>query len=241
MCYQTQLVLELTHSDTYWSQRVLEEVRGHARYHHASAFAREPWPIIMAEDPDHIRLMHCGLVPVSMRDPSGFLKQYSTFNAKSEEIYEKRIFAKAAKEGRRCLIPVTGFFEWMHKGGAKFPHYIRKKGGGILHLGGLYEGESYTILTTTANTRMAEIHNSRSRMPVIIPEGHERDWLNPLLSKEEVAVLCRPAPDDFLEDWPVSRLITSRGTETNVGPVWERYHYPELDPGPDPAASLFPG
>ena len=35
-----------------------------------------------------------------------------------------RTFSKAAKEGRRCLIPVTGFFEWMHVGKEKVPHFI---------------------------------------------------------------------------------------------------------------------
>jgi putative SOS response-associated peptidase YedK len=240
MCFQTQLVLEYTRSDAYWNQRILEEVREHARYHHSSAFAREPWPVITAEDPDHIRLMHCGLVPEHMTDQTAFLKQYNTFNAKCEEVYDKRTFSKAAAEGRRCLIPVTGFYEWMHVGKAKYPHYIRKRGGGIFHLGGLYEGETYTILTTTANKRMAQIHNSKLRMPVIIAEGHERDWLNPHLIKEDVMALCQPAPDDFLEDWTISRLITSRGVETNVAGVWAPFHYPELDPATGPAASLFP-
>lgn len=240
MCFQTQLILEYTRSDAYWNQRILEEVRVHAHYHHASAFARVPWPIVTAEDPDRVQLMHCGLVPLQMSDATGFLKKYSTFNAKSEEIYEKRTFAKAAQEGRRCLIPVTGFFEWMHLGKEKIPHYIRKRGGGIFHLGGIYEGDSYTILTTTANKRMAVIHNSKLRMPGIVPEGNERDWLNPLLTKDEVLDLCRPAPEDHLEDWTISRLITSRGVETNVAEVWAPHQYPELDPSPDRIASLFP-
>ncbi|MDQ3101134.1 MAG: SOS response-associated peptidase [Bacteroidota bacterium] len=241
MCFQVQLVLEYTRSDAYWNQRILEEVRGEARYHHTSAFAREPWPIVTMEDPEHIRLMHCGLVPSHMKDAIGFLKQYSTYNAKSEEIYEKRTFAEAANGSRRCLIPVTGFFEWMHRGKQKFPHYIRKKGGGIMHFGGLYEGDTYTILTTEANTRMAEIHNSKRRMPVIVPEGQERHWLDPSLTQEDVMDLCRSAPNEYLEDWSVSRLITSHREETNVAEVWAPHRYAELDPSHDHNASLFPG
>lgn len=241
MCFQKQLVLELTRSEAYWNQRILEEVQEHAVYHHASAFARVPWPVITAGDPDHVRLMHCGLVPLQMKDQAGFLKQYSTYNAKSEEIFAKRTFARAAKEGRRCLIPVTGFFEWMHVGKKKYPHFIRKRGGGIFHLGGLYEGDTYTILTTAANARLALIHNSKQRMPVIVPEGQERYWLDPLLTQEEVLALCAPAPDDLLEDWPVSSLITARGVDTNVPEVWAPKHYPELDPAPDHTSSLFPG
>lgn len=240
MCYRTQLVLQFTQSDQYWDQRILQEVQAHAHHHHANVFARDQWPVVTAGDPTHISLMQCGLVPVHMKDPVAFLKQYSTYNAKSEEIYEKRTFARAAREGHRCLIPVTGFFEWMHLGKEKYPYFIHKRGGGIFHLGGLYEGDSYCILTTVANSRMAMIHNSKRRMPVIIPDGMERDWLNPALSKEDVLALCRPAPDDYLEDHTVSRLITSRSEDTNVPAVWERHHYAELDPRPDRAPSLFP-
>src|SRR5688500_9732825 len=112
MCFQTQLVLEFTRGDAYWNQRILEEVRGNAIYHHAGAFDRFPWPVITAEDQEIVQMMRCGFVPKQMTDEALFLKQYSTYNAKSEEIYEKRTFAKASQEGRRCLIPVTGFFEW---------------------------------------------------------------------------------------------------------------------------------
>ncbi len=234
------MVLEFIRSDAYWNQQILEEVRGHAIYHHASAFAREPWPIITIEDLEHIRSMHCGLVPEHVKDASAFLKQYSTYNAKSEEIYEKRVFSNLAAEGKRCLIPVTGFFEWMHISKVKYPHYIRKNGGGIMHFGGLYEGDSFTILTTPANARMAAIHNSKQRMPVIIAEGSERDWLNPMLIKEEVLALCAPAPEDYLEDWPVSRLITSRNVDTNTPEVWAPYRYPELDAAKGQRSTLFP-
>ena len=240
MCFQTQLVLEFTKSDAYWNKRILEEVQKHATHHHASVFARYPWPVITAEEPEQVQLMQCGFVPAHLPDPVGFLRQYSTYNAKSEEVYEKRTFGKAAKEGQRCLIPVTGFYEWMHVGKEKYPHFIHRRGGGVFHLGGIHTNGTFSILTTAANARMTEIHNSKRRMPVIIPEGHERDWLNPLLTPEEVTTLCMPAPNDYLEDWPVSKLITSRGVETNVPEVWAPHRYPELDQGPGPAASLFP-
>ncbi len=240
MCFQTQLILEFTKSDVYWNQRILEEVRKRATFHHASVFARYPWPVITAEDPEHVQDMQCGFVPKHMPDAAGFLKQYSTYNAKSETMYDLRTFSKAAKEGRRCLIPVTGFFEWMHVGKEKVPHFIHHAQDRIFHIGGLYENGTYTILTTEANTRMAEIHNSKRRMPVIIPEGHERDWLNPHLTQEEVLALCAPAANGYLTDWTISKLITSRGVETNVPAVWAPHPYPTQGPAPDQAARLFP-
>ena len=85
---------------------------------------------------------------------------------------------------------------------------------------------------------MALIHNSKLRMPVIIPEGMERKWLDRDLTKDEVMEICRPAPEEFLEDHPVSRLITSRGSQTNVPEVWAKHDYPELrSDRTDPAIS----
>jgi putative SOS response-associated peptidase YedK len=41
-------------------------------------------------------------------------------NARAETVLEKPYF-KSAIEKRRCLIPVTGFFEWHREGKAKTP------------------------------------------------------------------------------------------------------------------------
>ncbi len=241
MCFQTQLVLAFTKGDAYWNKTILDEVQQRAHFHHASVFARDPWPVITAEEPDRVQDMQCGYVPGYVDDAPAYLKTYSTYNAKSEEMYAKRTFAKAAADGRRCLIPVTGFFEWMHVGKEKYPFFIHKRGGGLFMLGGIHGNGTFSILTTEANARMAEIHNSKKRMPVIIPQTYERDWLNPALSEADVHALCAPAPNDYLEDWPVSKLITTRGVDTNVPAVWKRFSYPALDPASDPTASLFPG
>lgn len=36
---------------------------------------------------------------------------------------------------------------------------------------------TYTILTTEANELMSKIHNTKKRMPVIVSEGEEKNWL----------------------------------------------------------------
>jgi len=37
---------------------------------------------------------------------------------------------------------------------------------------------SYSILTTEANELMAEIHNNKKRMPVVLKSQDHRSWLN---------------------------------------------------------------
>src|SRR5262245_5474398 len=42
------------------------------------------------------------------------------FNAKSEEAPDKPVWSRAFREGR-CLVPTTGFVEWLKEGKARFP------------------------------------------------------------------------------------------------------------------------
>ena len=75
---------------------------------------------------------------------------------------------------------------------------------------------------------MEKIHNSKKRMPVIIPREFERDWLNPDLSKDDVLALCRPFDDKNMESHTISKLITSKTEETDVPKVMETVAYPEV-------------
>ena len=38
--------------------------------------------------------------------------------------------------------------------------------------------QTYSMITTEANPQMAEIHNTKKRMPVILTPQNENDWLN---------------------------------------------------------------
>ena len=44
-------------------------------------------------------------------------------NARAEKVADKPRF-RAAIKSRRCLIPASGYYEWMHKGKAKQPYFI---------------------------------------------------------------------------------------------------------------------
>jgi putative SOS response-associated peptidase YedK len=61
------------------------------------------------------------------------------FNARSETMHEKPMFAKSYKE-KRCVVPASEYFEWqdMEKGKKKKKHHIKDKDGNILYMAGLY-------------------------------------------------------------------------------------------------------
>ena len=138
-------------------------------------------------------------------------------NARSETVVEKPAF-RAALKYRRCLIPVDGFYEW-HKvaeSRTKTPYWIHRPDRKPFVFAGLWESwnkdgsgprETCTILTTHANAMMGMLHD---RMPVIIePKDFDR-WLN-TEAKESAGLtdLFHPAPDDYLEAWPVSTAVNS--------------------------------
>lgn len=96
------------------------------------------------------------------------------FNARSESVFEKRMFRNSVSQ-RRAAVPVSWFYEW-NKNKEKFT--FTKEGSRILFLAGFYgryeDGEHFVILTTQANASMAPVH---SRMPLVLEREQVRDWI----------------------------------------------------------------
>ena len=236
MCYGTQLVLEFDEGLKQKNRKTVDRLRkllvqdaSLGQRHYASAFARPFWPVITAEHPEEAEAMQWGLVPAWVKeDPKDWLRKAPTFNAISETAYDKPSYRGAMNNGRRCLIPVTGFFEWHHLGKLTYPHFIKVKGQEVFFLAGIYERGTYSILTCPANSLMAEVHNQKKRMPVILPVELEETWLRAGLTKEEVLALCVPYPADGMETWTVGRGITARGQDPNTPQASLPVEYPEL-------------
>lgn len=132
-----------------------------------------------------------GLVPAWWKDP----KLPTLLNARSESVADKPAF-RAAWRHRRCLVPASGFYEWLRQGDHKQPHAIEPPEG-LLALAGLWETwtrgpepvRSLTLLTTASTGPVAAIHD---RMPVVLrPEDHDA-WLSPASPVGELAALLRP-------------------------------------------------
>ena len=111
--------------------------------------------------------------------------QFPAFIARSESIDTSKLFAPCFKS-HRCLVPADGFFEWKKiSAKEKHPMCIRLKDERPKFFGGVYsiwkdqeekEHPSFSIITTEPNKLMSEIH---TRMPVIMPEKHFAQWLDP--------------------------------------------------------------
>jgi putative SOS response-associated peptidase YedK len=146
----------------------------------------QPIPIIKNQDPTRLDFGLWGLIAPYEKDPSAARK---FLNARSETVFEKTTFKNPVKH-RRCLIPASGFYEWKSTSQGKETYYFTMEDESPMALGGIYsvwEGidgsilQSCAILTTAANSLMAEIH---PRMPVIVrPELYDR-WLEKIQPSE---------------------------------------------------------
>lgn len=210
--------------------------------YHENGFDFLPSPIVTAGAPEEFKFFNWGLVPFYMSDWSKAVAlRTQTLNCISEEMYEKPSFKDAAKNGQRCLIPTTGFYEWRwldEKGKNKIPYYVSFKEEPIMSIAGLYSRwkdkrtdqyyYSYTVLTTQANPMMEYVHNSKRRMPVFIPRQYEKDWLNKNLTKDDVLALCAPLQKEAMRANTISKLITTKEAETNVEDVLKLHNYEKL-------------
>ncbi|HXN05450.1 MAG TPA: SOS response-associated peptidase [Nitrospiria bacterium] len=157
-----------------------------------------------------------GLIPFWAKDIKS-TGRYSLINAKAEEITEKRSY-KEAFEKRRCIVPVSGFFEWKKEGTKpKRPFCVRLKDEPIMSFAGIWERwhskdekeevTSFAIITTDANEVIQEIHN---RMPVILDRDHEPEWLNPENTNvKALKALLKPCPPEWIDAYEISTLVNS--------------------------------
>ena len=157
-----------------------------------------------------------GLIPHWAEDPSIGDR---LINARADTVAQKPAF-RAAFKRQRCLIPADVFYEWEDrgKGSPRQPYAIRRRDGAPFCFAGLWEewrpkGDetaepllTCAIITTDANGVMAAFHH---RMPVILAPSDYGRWLDPGTPLEEVTALLKPAPDDWLEAYPVSQYVNN--------------------------------
>jgi putative SOS response-associated peptidase YedK len=152
-----------------------------------------------------------GLVPSWWSKTLRELK-LATFNARAETVAEKPFFRQAFKRNR-CLIPVSGYYEWQDTPDGKQPWYFTARDGSpALTIAGLWDewhdktnGEtlkSCTMIITEPNGFVAQVHD---RMPVLLDEKDFEPWLGGSAGLE----LLNPAAEDLLQRWPVSKRVNS--------------------------------
>ncbi|MCP3887544.1 MAG: SOS response-associated peptidase [Desulfobulbaceae bacterium] len=160
--------------------------------------------------PDYA-MLRWGLVPFWSKTAK---TKYLLNNARAEGIEKKPSFRGPIKH-RRCIIPVSGFYEWLRKGRQKTPYFVRRIDGGYMAMGGIWdhwqsddgqEVQSCSIITTEANKLMMEIHD---RMPVILDKKDLATWLDIDAELDRVLSMLKPCPDSWIEAHSVSSRVNN--------------------------------
>lgn len=155
-------------------------------------------------------LMQWGLIPAWATDRSGGARM---INARSETASTKPSFREALQK-RRCLIPADGFYEWKRNGKSKQPYCFEVGEGEVFAFAGLWDSwrdaggtmvETCTILTTTPNEMLADVHD---RMPLILASDVHDAWLDPEMQDADRALeLLRPLDSKLMRRYPVSTRV----------------------------------
>ena len=171
----------------------------------------DPADVILANDGKHEFVeMRWGLVPFWWLKPLKELR-LATFNARVETVTTKPFFREPFK--RNALMPVSGYYEWQDLPSGKQPWYFTERDGSpALTVAGLWDewknretGErikSCAMIICEPNEFVAEVHD---RMPVLLKPEQFDHWLSGDMEVEDL----KPAPNDYLQRWPVSRRVNS--------------------------------
>ncbi|WP_295676075.1 SOS response-associated peptidase family protein [uncultured Empedobacter sp.] len=161
---------------------------------HFKGFDHPQLPVI-TDKRDCIEMFEWGLLPSWGKDD---FDTNNTLNARIETLEEKPSFRDSFNQ--RCVLFVDGFYEWRHEGKSKIKYDIGINNN-TFFLAGIYNNETFSLVTTEAIGIMDFIHNTKHRMPIAL---NDNDSLNSWLNGEPVT----PFTDfSYIEENPTQQLL----------------------------------
>lgn len=165
-----------------------------------------------------------------------YRKRYTWLNAMAEHLFvnesgKPSVYKEGALHGR-CLILSSGFYEYRHipklgkkgqelKEKEKIPYRITLADDPeLFFMAGVSRlwtnenrnesAETFAIVTTKANNLMEQVHNSKKRMPTILPEALAYEWLFGDLDQKRISeigsyqydseeMIAYPVSKDFMK------------------------------------------
>ncbi|RZK27154.1 MAG: SOS response-associated peptidase [Flavobacterium sp.] len=163
--------------------------------------------VITNKEPRKLQFFRWGLIPSSTRDLSNLPLM---FNARAETLLEKTSFRNLVKS-KRCIVIVTGWYEWGGKPKQQYVFNIKDRE--ELIFAGLWDEwynqetgktiKSVSIITVASNDLVAQYHE-KERQPAILAIDNEVDeWLADGRKDEEYIDMLKIFPSDEMEVKPV--------------------------------------
>ena len=156
--------------------------------------------------------MQWGLVPSWSKDPSVGSK---LINARSETITEKPSFRQSVPS-RRCIIPMSGFYEWDRTDPKrKVPYFVTREDGCVMLVAGIWTASpaldgrhTFSLITRESVDDLSHIH---SRSPVELCANDALEWM------------CNPVPPLELFAPELQPRFAARKVSTLVNSVKNNY------------------
>jgi putative SOS response-associated peptidase YedK len=161
--------------------------------------------VVTADQGRRYRAMRWGFVPTWYKTPGdGPL----IINARSDTIAIKPAFRVAVRE-RRCIVPVSGFYEWSAgPGKTRLPWYFTRVDGLPMALAGVWqrwgEADTVAVVSTDAGPGMQGVHD---REPVILEPPDWPLWLGE--AGHGAAALMHATPAGVLQAHRVDMAVNS--------------------------------
>ena len=164
---KTELVLDVSDSDTLFAPNY-----NTAPTHLVPILRMEEQKIV-------VDAMQWGLVPTWSKDPNVGSKM---INARSETVTEKPSFRNQVSR-HRCIIPISGFYEWDRSDPkTKVPYYVTREDGHLMLVAGIWasspalEGRhTFSLITRESVDDLLHIHN---RSPVELTSYDALEWMS---------------------------------------------------------------
>ncbi len=222
MCFSVSLTKSAFERDPRFHY-LLEEYTEGSGYHYFG-FDFPSLPVLQSEYPDRAVQACWGLIPhwADTVEKARSIRS-KTLNARGETLGEKPSF-RSSWPGKRCLLPVEGFFGYHRDESGKTPWYIARKDKKPFYLGGIYqtcpkglEGFpllTFSLITVPAVGLMAEVHNEKPRMPLILTGEAAEYWLDLSVPAPVPLELGKGISQRELHAWPVDPDVFNSHRDT---------------------------
>jgi len=239
MCFHTSQTKKVVELENRFKVTLLDdelrEAYDNNQFYHLNGFAHPDMLIIPQEEPSLLVPGKWGIVPQNKtpEQVEAYYKEAVKYggglNAQSEKLFDHFIYKHAAKS-RRCLVPVTGFFEPHEHKTKKYPVYISRKDKEAFALAGIYTLiggiPTFSILTKAATPLFEKIHNKKKRQPILINPNQEQAWLQDNLNDNQIQELINlQYPEDQLNPYTVTKDLFSPKINSNTPGITEKIHF----------------
>jgi putative SOS response-associated peptidase YedK len=241
MCYQTRQITTIKDLELRYNVTLSNASYGplfDKPDYHLNGFSHPNMLLIPQQKPEVLAPGIWGIVPETkgQEDIKAYYKESIRYgaglNAQSEKLFDHFIY-KHSVMTKRCIIPVTGFYEPHTHLKTKYPVLIHRKDDGVFSLAGIYTiiGKyiTFSILTKKASPYFERIHNIKKRQPVILKKSNERPWVAEELRQNDIQnILEDPYDDEQLEAYTISKDLYKPQVDSNHHTIAEPVSYKEL-------------